>query len=82
MLVYFIRARHIGMYRIISSIGAAPIKAPPKAYPIFSVPIVSALGHWKQYQAVPKLLERNMLFCTIPHVLNVRQRNGGPDGIL
>ena len=34
-------------YRIISNIGIAPIKAPPKVYPMFSVPILSALGHWK-----------------------------------
>ena len=34
------------MYRIISNIGAAPMKVPPRASPIFPVPIVSALGHW------------------------------------
>ena len=33
-------------YRIISNIGAASIKAPPRAYHIFPIPIVSALGHW------------------------------------
>ena len=33
-------------YCIISNIGAAPIKVPPRVYLIFPFPIVSALGHW------------------------------------
>ena len=33
-------------YRIISNIGDAPIQAPPRAYPIFPVPIEGAPGHW------------------------------------
>ena len=33
-------------YRIISNIGAVPIQAPPRVYPIFPVPIEGAPGHW------------------------------------
>ena len=37
------------VYRIISNIGAAPIKAPPRANPTFPLPIVSTPGHWNYF---------------------------------